>query len=142
AAAGMTAGVHGTTFGGNPLAMAVGNAVLDVILEKGFLEDVQRKGLAFKQALASVIDEFPSVFEEIRGAGLLLGLKCKAPNAAVNAAFRDQRREFSRRGLVTNRVDIGDVVRDRTHSVRLDRHSRDARSHYSVETHRHSPGRA
>jgi acetylornithine/N-succinyldiaminopimelate aminotransferase len=90
AASGMTAGVHGTTFGGNPLAMAVGNAVLDVILEAGFLEDVQRKGLAFKQALASVVDEFPSVFDEIRGAGLLLGLKCKVPNAAANAAFRDQ----------------------------------------------------
>jgi acetylornithine/N-succinyldiaminopimelate aminotransferase len=90
AAAGMTAGVHGTTFGGNPLAMAVGNAVLDVILEDGFLEDVQRKGLMLKQSLASIIDEFPSVFEEIRGAGLLLGLKCKVPNAAANAAFRDQ----------------------------------------------------
>jgi acetylornithine/N-succinyldiaminopimelate aminotransferase len=90
AATGMTAGVHGTTFGGNPLAMAVGNAVLDVILEDGFLEDVQRKGLMLKQSLASIIDEFPSVFEEIRGAGLLLGLKCKVPNAAVNAAFRDQ----------------------------------------------------
>jgi acetylornithine/N-succinyldiaminopimelate aminotransferase len=90
AASGMTAGVHGTTFGGNPLAMAVGNAVLDVILEHGFLEDVRRKGLALKQSLASVIDEFPTVFEEIRGAGLLLGLKCKVPNAAANAAFRDQ----------------------------------------------------
>jgi acetylornithine/N-succinyldiaminopimelate aminotransferase len=86
----MTAGVHGTTFGGNPLAMAVGNAVLDVVLADGFLEDVQRKGLAFKQALASVIDEFPSVFEEIRGMGLLLGLKCKVPNSAANTAFRDQ----------------------------------------------------
>jgi len=90
AASGMTAGVHGTTFGGNPLAMAVGNAVLDVILEPGFLEAVQRKGLALKQSLASVIDEFPSVFEEIRGTGLLLGLKCKVPNGAANAAFRDQ----------------------------------------------------
>jgi acetylornithine/N-succinyldiaminopimelate aminotransferase len=90
AASGMTAGVHGTTFGGNPLAMAVGNAVLDVVLEDGFLEDVQRKGLALKQSLASVIDEFPSIFEEIRGAGLLLGLKCKVPNSAANAAFRDQ----------------------------------------------------
>jgi acetylornithine/N-succinyldiaminopimelate aminotransferase len=90
AAAGMTAGVHGTTFGGNPLAMAVGNAVLDVILAEGFLEDVRRKGLALKQALASVIDEFPAVFEEIRGLGLLLGLKCKVPNAAATAAFRDE----------------------------------------------------
>src|SRR5690606_16039088 len=57
AASGMTAGVHGTTFGGNPLAMAVGNAVLDVVLEEGFLQSVQDKGLALKQALASVVDE-------------------------------------------------------------------------------------
>ncbi len=90
AAIGMTAGVHGTTFGGNPLAMAVGNAVLDVILEDGFLEEVRRKGLVFKQALASVIDEFPSIFEEIRGTGLLLGLKCRVPNTAVTMALRDQ----------------------------------------------------
>ncbi|MBX9464026.1 MAG: aspartate aminotransferase family protein [Aquamicrobium sp.] len=90
AAMGMTAGVHGTTFGGNPLAMAVGNAVLDVVLEDGFLQAVQDKALAAKQALASVVDEFPSVFEEVRGAGLMLGLRCKMPNTAVNAAFRDE----------------------------------------------------
>ena len=91
AAVGMTPGVHGTTFGGNPLAMAVGNAVLDVMLEDGFLEDVTRKALLTKQALASVADEFPEIVEEIRGAGLLLGLKCKAPNTAVNAALRDEK---------------------------------------------------
>jgi acetylornithine/N-succinyldiaminopimelate aminotransferase len=89
AAGGMTAGVHGTTFGGNPLAMAVGNAVLDVVLEDGFLEDVQRKALLAKQGLASIVDEFPAVFEEVRGEGLMLGLKCKLPNGTVNAAFRD-----------------------------------------------------
>ncbi|TIP98338.1 MAG: aminotransferase class III-fold pyridoxal phosphate-dependent enzyme, partial [Mesorhizobium sp.] len=61
AAVGMTAGVHGTTFGGNPLAMAVGNAVLDVVLEDGFLDDVQRKALLLKQGLAGVADEFPDV---------------------------------------------------------------------------------
>src|SRR5690606_6693729 len=90
AAKGMTAGTHGTTFGGNPLAMAVGNAVLDVVLEDGFLDEVGRKGLALKQALGSVIDEFPDIFEDIRGVGLILGLKCKAPNTAVNAALRAQ----------------------------------------------------
>jgi acetylornithine/N-succinyldiaminopimelate aminotransferase len=91
AAAGMTAGVHGTTFGGNPLAMAVGNAVLDVVLADGFLDDVNRKGLLMKQGLAAVADEFPDVFEGIRGSGLMLGLKCRMPNAAVNAALRDQK---------------------------------------------------
>ena len=90
AASGMTAGVHGTTFGGNPLAMAVGNAVLDVILEEGFLQSVRDKALVAKQSLASVVDEFPDVFEEFRGTGLMLGLKCKAPNAAVNAALREE----------------------------------------------------
>ena len=57
----MTAGVHGTTFGGNPLAMAVGNAVLDVVLDDGFLDDVSRKALVLKQGLAAVADEFPDV---------------------------------------------------------------------------------
>ncbi|TIR75259.1 MAG: aminotransferase class III-fold pyridoxal phosphate-dependent enzyme, partial [Mesorhizobium sp.] len=90
AAAGMTAGVHGTTFGGNPLAMAVGNAVLDVVLADGFLEDVQRKALLLKQGLAAVGDEFPEVIEGIRGTGLMLGLKCAMPNAKVNMALRDQ----------------------------------------------------
>ncbi|MBW8908506.1 aspartate aminotransferase family protein [Mesorhizobium sp. RCC_202] len=87
---GMTAGVHGTTFGGNPLAMAVGNAVLDVVLAEGFLEDVQRKALLLKQGLAGVADEFPDVIEDIRGIGLMLGLKCAMPNTKVNMALRDQ----------------------------------------------------
>ncbi|MDH6230442.1 acetylornithine/N-succinyldiaminopimelate aminotransferase [Mesorhizobium soli] len=91
AASGMTAGVHGTTFGGNPLAMAVGNAVLDVVLEDGFLEEVQRKALLMKQGLAAVADEFPDVIEGVRGSGLMLGLKCKMPNTTVNAALRDQK---------------------------------------------------
>ena len=90
AASGMVPGTHGTTFGGNPLAMAVGNAVLDVVLEDGFLEEVQRKALLAKQGLAAIVDEFPAVFEEVRGEGLMLGLKCRLPNTAVNAALRDQ----------------------------------------------------
>src|SRR5262245_10652333 len=88
AAAGMTAGVHGTTFGGNPLAMAVGNAVLDIVLADGFLAEVSRKALVMKQGLAAIVDEFPDVVEEIRGEGLMLGLKCRQPNIKVNAALR------------------------------------------------------
>ncbi|RIK87055.1 MAG: acetylornithine transaminase [Hyphomicrobiales bacterium] len=91
AAAGMTAGVHGTTFGGNPLAMAVGNAVLDIVLEEGFLQSVQDRALVARQAFASVVDEFPQVFEDVRGAGLLLGLKCRVANTAVIDALRDAR---------------------------------------------------
>ena len=91
AASGMKPGIHGTTFGGNPLAMAVGNAVLDVVLADGFLDEVGRKALLIKQGLAAVADEFPEVIEEIRGAGLLLGVKCKVPNATFNAALRDQK---------------------------------------------------
>ncbi|MBN9241786.1 MAG: aspartate aminotransferase family protein [Mesorhizobium sp.] len=90
AAKGMTAGVHGTTFGGNPLAMAVGNAVLDVVLEPGFLDEVNRKALLFKQGLAAVADEYPQVIEGIRGSGLMLGLKCAMPNGKVNLSLRDQ----------------------------------------------------
>jgi acetylornithine/N-succinyldiaminopimelate aminotransferase len=70
--------------------MAVGNAVLDVVLEDGFLEDVQRKALLMKQGLAAVADEFPDVVEGIRGTGLMLGLKCAMPNTKVNMALRDQ----------------------------------------------------
>jgi acetylornithine/N-succinyldiaminopimelate aminotransferase len=91
AAIGMTAGVHGTTFGGNPLAMAVGNAVLDVVLEDGFLDQVGRNALLMKQGLAAIADEFPEIIEDIRGIGLMLGLKCVAPNSKVSAALRDQK---------------------------------------------------
>jgi len=91
AASGMTAGVHGTTFGGNPLAMAVGNAVLDVVLEDGFLDEVARKALLFKQGLAAVADEYSNVIEEIRGTGLMLGLKCKVPNTQFVQALREEK---------------------------------------------------
>jgi acetylornithine/N-succinyldiaminopimelate aminotransferase len=91
AAAAMTPGVHGTTFGGNPLAMAVGNAVLDVVLDEGFLDEVRRKGLLMKQGLAAIADEFPEVIETIRGSGLMLGVKCKTANTKFMAALRDQK---------------------------------------------------
>jgi acetylornithine/N-succinyldiaminopimelate aminotransferase len=90
AAAGMTAGTHGTTFGGNPLAMAVASAVLDVILADGFLEHVRQTGLRLKQKLAAVADSHPRVVEEIRGEGLMLGVKCRVPNGDVAAAAREE----------------------------------------------------
>ncbi len=82
AASGMTVGSHASTFGGNPLAMAVGNAVLDVVLAPGFLERVQHIANYTRQQLAGLIAEHPAVFEEVRGEGLMLGLKMKLSNAA------------------------------------------------------------
>jgi acetylornithine/N-succinyldiaminopimelate aminotransferase len=75
AAKGMTAGTHGSTFGGNPLAMAAANAVLDVVLEPGFLDRVRRTGLLLKQRLAEIKDRYPTVIAEVRGEGLLVGLR-------------------------------------------------------------------
>ena len=89
AAEGMIVGTHGTTFGGNPLAVAVGNAVLDVVLEDGFLDKVQQTALYLRQQLAELNDAFPELIEEIRGEGLLLGIKCKIPNVEVVSAFRE-----------------------------------------------------
>tara|TARA_B100000686_G_scaffold138640_1_gene146073 strand:+ start:53 stop:1216 length:1164 start_codon:yes stop_codon:yes gene_type:complete len=79
-ATGMTAGTHGSTFGGNPLAMAVGNAVLDIILEKGFLENVKEKGKYFDQGLNKLKNKYPKIIEEVRGAGLIKGLKVLVDN--------------------------------------------------------------
>ena len=78
AAKGMVPGTHGSTFGGNPLAMAVGNAVLEQVLEPGFIEGVQKKALRFKQLLARVKDEHADVVDDIRGEGLLMGVKINA----------------------------------------------------------------
>ncbi len=77
AAKGMVPGTHGSTFGGNPLAMAVGNAVLDEVLAPGFLEHVQQMALRFKQSLAGLKDAHPGMIEEIRGLGLLIGVRFK-----------------------------------------------------------------
>jgi acetylornithine/N-succinyldiaminopimelate aminotransferase len=98
-AAGMVPGTHGSTFGGNPLAAAVGNAVLDVMLAPGFLEHVERMSNYLGQQLASIVDHYPSVIEEVRGAGLMIGLKCRVPNTELAAALRE-------RGLLT--VGAGD----------------------------------
>ncbi len=90
AASGMTAGVHGSTFGGNPLAMAVANAVLDIVLEPSFLPHVNRIANYLKQQLAMVADKHRDVIEEVRGEGLLLGLKCKMPNNLLIDAMRER----------------------------------------------------
>jgi acetylornithine/N-succinyldiaminopimelate aminotransferase len=89
AASGMTAGSHGSTFGGNPLAMAVGNAVLDVILAEGFLDEVERIGRLLWGELAGLTERHPKVFEEVRGAGLMLGVKCRVPNTELLGKLRD-----------------------------------------------------
>jgi acetylornithine/N-succinyldiaminopimelate aminotransferase len=86
AAKGMVAGTHGSTFGGNPLATAVGNAVLDVVLAEGFLAHVRDTALYLKQKLAGLKDAHPAVIDDIRGEGLMLGIKCKVPNTALQAA--------------------------------------------------------
>ena len=80
AASGMTAGSHASTFGGNPLAMAVGNAVLDIVLAPDFLPHVQRIANYARQQLAGLVAAHPGVFEDVRGEGLMLGLKMKVPN--------------------------------------------------------------
>jgi acetylornithine/N-succinyldiaminopimelate aminotransferase len=91
AAAGMTPGAHGSTFGGNPLAMAAGNAVLDVLLEPEFMRHVQDMGLRLKQSLAALQDRHPHVIAEVRGEGLMLGLRCKPLNTDVsNTLFAEK----------------------------------------------------
>ncbi|MDC3347124.1 aspartate aminotransferase family protein [bacterium] len=85
AAKGITAGTHGSTFGGNPLATAVANAVLDVMLEPGFLPHVVEMSKLLNAELKAVAQRHPSVIEEVRGAGLLLGMKCVVPNAELAA---------------------------------------------------------
>jgi acetylornithine/N-succinyldiaminopimelate aminotransferase len=89
AASGMTTGTHGTTFGGNPLAMAVGNAVLDIMLEESFLDHVREMGKALRQHLAEITDTYPDFVEEVRGDGLLQGMKAKIPNTDIIAAMRE-----------------------------------------------------
>ncbi|MFK7902654.1 MAG: aspartate aminotransferase family protein [Nitratireductor sp.] len=85
----MAPGTHGSTFAGNPLAMAVGNAVLDVVLEEGFLESVRSNGVVLSQLLAEITDSYPDLFELVRGKGLLMGIRSKVPNAEIVQALRD-----------------------------------------------------
>ena len=97
----LTAGSHGTTFGGNPLACAAANAVLDVMLAPGFLAEVDRKGRELWDGLQTLVQDEPDVFSEVRGAGLMLGLQCRVPNGEVQQAFTAE-------GLLT--VAAGDNV--------------------------------
>ena len=91
AAKGMTIGTHGSTYGGNPLATALGNAILDVTLAPGFLDHVRRIGLLFKQRLAELKDRHPAVIAEVRGEGLLIGLRTIVPNAKLVDAMRAEK---------------------------------------------------
>jgi acetylornithine/N-succinyldiaminopimelate aminotransferase len=91
AARALTAGSHGSTFGGNPLAVAVGNAVLDVLLADGFLEQVQRVAGSLRAKLEEFARRHPDLIEEVRGEGLMIGLKCRVPNTDVVARLRANR---------------------------------------------------
>ncbi|MEM7644099.1 MAG: aspartate aminotransferase family protein [Pseudomonadota bacterium] len=88
AAIGMTAGTHGSTYGGNPLACAVGNAVMDIVADNAFLAEVRRKAGLFRQGLEALVASHPDLFQAVRGSGLMLGLKCKVPSGdLVKAGF-------------------------------------------------------
>ena len=88
AASGMTAGTHGSTYGGNPLGCAVGAKVVELISDPAFLAEVARKGALLRQGLESLVARHPQVFEAMRGEGLILGLKCKpAPADVVKAGY-------------------------------------------------------
>ncbi|MBN9581766.1 MAG: aspartate aminotransferase family protein [Afipia sp.] len=91
AAAGMTPGTHGSTFGGNLLAVATANAVLDVMLAPGFFERVQRISVLLKQKLASIVDRYPDVVSDVRGDGLLIGLKAVVPAGDLVGALRQEK---------------------------------------------------
>ncbi|MEX0307938.1 MAG: aspartate aminotransferase family protein [Ruegeria sp.] len=91
AASGMTAGTHGSTYGGNPLGCAVGCAVIDQVATPAFLEGVNRKAGLLRQKLEGLIADHPEVFEDVRGSGLMLGIKCKATNIdVVNAGYDNE----------------------------------------------------
>jgi acetylornithine/N-succinyldiaminopimelate aminotransferase len=87
----MTAGTHGSTFGGNPLATSVGNAVLDVVLAPGFLDNVRKTEILFKQRLAELKDRYPTVIAEVRGEGLLIGLRAVVPNGDLVTELRAEK---------------------------------------------------
>lgn len=91
AARGMTIGTHGSTFGGNPLAMAVAGAAMELALSEDFLPHVRMLGLKLRQKLAMLADRFPRIVETVRGEGLMLGLKCRVPNTDLVAALREQK---------------------------------------------------
>jgi acetylornithine/N-succinyldiaminopimelate aminotransferase len=89
AARGMTFGTHGSTYGGNPLAMAAGMAVLDVVAEEEFLAEVREKGERIRTRLEQFIGNYPELFEEVRGRGLMLGVRMKAEPRPFMQHLRD-----------------------------------------------------
>jgi acetylornithine/N-succinyldiaminopimelate aminotransferase len=91
AAKGMTAGTHGSTFGGNPLAMSAANATLDIMLAPGFFDHVKKIGILFKQRLAEIKDRYPSLIAEVRGDGLLVGLRAVVPAGELVSAIRAEK---------------------------------------------------
>lgn len=91
ASKGMTPGSHGSTFGGNPLAVAAGNAVLDIVLQPGFLDHANRMSILFKQRLAELKDRHPSIIAEVRGEGLLIGLRAAVPYGDLSNALREEK---------------------------------------------------
>jgi len=91
AAKGMTAGTHGSTFGGNPLAMSAANATLDIMLAPGFFDHVKKIGILFKQRLAEIKDRYPSLIAEVRGDGLLVGLRAIVPAGELVNAIRAEK---------------------------------------------------
>ncbi len=101
AASGMVAGTHGSTYGGNPLACAVGNAVMDIVATPDFLAEVSRKSGALRQKLEGLVATHSDIFEEVRGSGMMLGVKCKVANMdVVNVGYEN--------GLIT--IPAGDNV--------------------------------
>jgi acetylornithine/N-succinyldiaminopimelate aminotransferase len=120
AASGMVAGTHGSTFGGNPLGTAVGNAVLDVVLGDGFLDNVNRQSINLKQSLERLKDTHPDVIEEVRGSGLMMGLKVKVLNTDFVKAALDQKLLVIGAGdnvvrllppLIVNDKDVGEAMK-------------------------------
>ncbi len=120
AAKGMTAGTHGSTYGGNPLAMAVGNAVLDIVAEPAFLAKVEQTALFLKQRLAELKDRFPGVIAEIRGKGLLVGIRTIGLNTDLVAELREQKLLTIGAGdnvvrllppLTADEADVGEAVK-------------------------------
>lgn len=87
----MVVGTHGSTFGGNPLATAVGNGVLDLLLEPGLLDEVTAKGDSLRRKIHRLVEEIPGVVESVHGQGLMLGIKCQLPNNDLFAALQKRR---------------------------------------------------
>ncbi len=87
----MVVGTHGSTFGGNPLAAAVGNAVLDLVLEEGLLKSVRSKGQIFRDQIEQLASKYPDAIESVHGEGLMIGIKCKVPNSDVLLKLRENK---------------------------------------------------